>query len=214
MLQEQIFALASSIDQALVVLLLFASVMSIAMILERFFVLRGTLKMSLAFQNRLQMSLQANSLSDVEDFAKEVQSLEGRAMSYALRHIKENGALGLDQLFNTFVSIEKPKLEKNLNFLATIGSNAPFVGLLGTVMGIMKAFKDLSDATSPDQQSVMAGIAFALVATAVGLFVAIPATMGYNYFQRQVRAILNSLEGAKEFAVAYAEVKSAKRERI
>lgn len=204
MLQQQIFALATLVDQALLILLLGLSVISIAMILERFFSLRRIQQLSHSFQERLQMALQANALDDVEEFARDVQSLEGRVTSYALRHIREHGASGVDEIFQTFASIERPKLEKNLSFLATIGSNAPFIGLLGTVMGIMKAFKDLAESQGADQQTVMAGIAFALVATAVGLFVAIPATVGYNVFQRQVRSILSSLDGAREFCIAYA----------
>jgi biopolymer transport protein ExbB/TolQ len=210
MLQEQIFAIASTVDQAILWVLLILSVISVAMIIERFIYLRSTLKKSEQFQQKLQLSLQANALEDVENFAHDVSSLEGKACSYALRHIEENGRNGLEEIFNSYVVLERPKLEKNLNFLATIGSNAPFIGLLGTVMGIMKAFNDLAVAQDANQQTVMAGIAFALVATAVGLFVAIPATIGYNYFQRQVRSILNSLDGAREICMAYNEAKKGK----
>ena len=103
--------------------------------------------------------------------------------------------------------IEKPKLEKNLNFLATVGSNAPFVGLLGTVLGIMKAFSDLAQSSGGGNDAVMAGIAHALVATAVGLFVAIPAVIGYNYFQKLVRQSLQSIDVARELCLAYAKTK-------
>ncbi|MEI7973576.1 MAG: MotA/TolQ/ExbB proton channel family protein, partial [Bdellovibrio sp.] len=99
-------------------------------------------------------------------------------------------------------------LEKSLGFLATIGSNAPYIGLLGTVLGIMKAFHDLATAPEAGQQTVMAGISLALVATAAGLFVAIPAVVAYNAYQKQVKGILQSLDALKEMCLAYAKKKN------
>ncbi len=88
-----------------------------------------------------------------------------------------------------------------------MGSNAPYIGLLGTVLGIMKAFNDLAMSPEAGQQTVMAGISLALVATAAGLFVAIPAVIFYNYYSKQVRSIFQSLESVKELCLAYAKKK-------
>ena len=82
------------------------------------------------------------------------------------------------------------ELEQNLTFLATVGSNAPFIGLFGTVLGIIRAFHDLSVDISGGAAAVMAGIAEALVATGVGIFVAIPAVMAYNAYQRRVEQLM------------------------
>ena len=158
------------------------------------------------FRNRAQELLLSHNLEELEELSKNKDSLPGRALSYGLRHAKMDGEKGLAEVFNSFLMIEKPKLEKNLNFLATVGSNAPFVGLLGTVLGIMKAFADLSQ-NAGGNEAVMAGIAHALVATAVGLFVAIPAVVGYNYFQKLVRQSLQSIDVAKELCLAYAKTK-------
>ena len=87
--------------------------------------------------------------------------------------------------------------EQRLNWLSTIGANAPFVGLFGTVLGIIKAFHDLSRSGAQGSTMVSAGISEALVATAVGLFVAIPAVVAYNYFQKQVRNMLLRAEATK-----------------
>jgi biopolymer transport protein ExbB/TolQ len=81
------------------------------------------------------------------------------------------------------------QLEKGLNFLGTLGANAPFIGLFGTVLGIIHAFKDLA-LESCGGPAVMAGIAEALVATAVGLLVAIPAVVMYNYFHGRLHVVL------------------------
>jgi biopolymer transport protein TolQ len=85
-------------------------------------------------------------------------------------------------------------LERSLSFLATTASTAPFIGLFGTVWGIMTAFQGLSTVQSSSLQAVAPGIAEALVATAVGLAAAIPAVMAYNHFRRQVRLLAADLE--------------------
>jgi biopolymer transport protein TolQ len=86
------------------------------------------------------------------------------------------------------------RLERALTFLATTASTAPFVGLFGTVWGIMNAFRGLSLVQSSSIQAVAPGIAEALIATAVGLSAAIPAVMAYNYFSRQVRVLTADME--------------------
>lgn len=86
-------------------------------------------------------------------------------------------------------SVEITKLEKYSTFLATTASTAPFIGLFGTVWGIMDAFRGLSVTHSSSIQAVAPGIAEALIATAVGLAAAIPALMAYNYFVQQIKVL-------------------------
>jgi biopolymer transport protein ExbB len=81
-------------------------------------------------------------------------------------------------------------MEKNLGVLGTLGNNAPFIGLFGTVLGIIKAFADLSHNQTGGAATIMSGISAALVATAVGLMVAIPAVIAFNFFQGKVRSSL------------------------
>ncbi|WP_413289942.1 MotA/TolQ/ExbB proton channel family protein [Bdellovibrio sp. HCB337] len=206
-LSEKIFAIAHLADQVVLWILVVLSILSIGMIFERFFALRKVSNQSGQIRARIRMALQSNSVDDIEGIAKDVDSLEGRAASYALRHMKDSGSKGLEEVFNTFSLTEKPDLERFLGFLATVGSNAPYIGLLGTVLGIMKAFNDLAQAPEAGQQTVMAGISLALVATAAGLFVAIPAVIFYNYFSKKVRAIMQGLESVKELCLAYAKKK-------
>lgn len=207
MLTEKIFAIAHLADQVVLWILLILSVVSIGMILERYFALKKVSAESKRVRTRIKMALQSNSVEDVEDIAKDPTSLEGRVASYALKHMRENGTKGLEEIFNTFSLTERPELERFLGFLATVGSNAPYIGLLGTVLGIMKAFNDLAITPEAGQQTVMAGISLALVATAAGLAVAMPAVISYNYFNKQVRGILQSLESVKELCLAYAKKK-------
>jgi biopolymer transport protein ExbB/TolQ len=207
MFAEKIFAIAHYADQVVLIVLLIMSVVSIAMIFERFISLKKASADSLRIRARVKMALQSNSLSDFEDIAKDPTSIEGRAAAHGMKHIKTHGIKGFEEVFNAFVLTEKPDLEKFLPVLATISSNAPYIGLLGTVLGIMKAFNDLAQTTDAGQQTVMAGISVALVATAAGLFVAIPASMFFNYFTRKVRSILSSIDSIKEFGLAYSKSK-------
>lgn len=207
MLTEKIISVAQYLDQVVLWILVILSVLSVGMILERFFTLRKVASESGKVRARIKMALQANSVDDFEQIARDTQSLEGRAANYALRHIKGSGTKGLEEVFNTYSLTERPDLERFLGFLATIGSNAPYIGLFGTVLGIMKAFNDLAQSTDAGQQTVMAGIALALISTAAGLFVAIPAVIFYNHFNKKVKTTFQSLEAVKELGLAYAKKK-------
>jgi biopolymer transport protein TolQ len=207
MLTEKIFAVAHYADQVVLLVLIVMSVLSITMIFERYFTLKKISYESSRVKARIKLALQSGSISDFEDIAKDPTSIEGRAAGYALKFHRAHGEKGLEDIFNTFILTEKSELDKFLPVLATISSNAPFIGLLGTVLGIMKAFNDLAMAQEAGQQTVMAGISTALIATAAGLFVAIPASMAYNYFTRKVRSIVTSVESVKELGLAYSKMK-------
>lgn len=90
---------------------------------------------------------------------------------------------------------ELDRLETHLNFLATVGSVSPYIGLLGTVWGIMHAFIGLADAQSATLASVAPGIAEALIATAIGLFAAIPAVMAYNRYTTDIDRLATRFDG-------------------
>ncbi|MNL05979.1 Biopolymer transport protein ExbB [compost metagenome] len=207
MLAEKIFTVAHLADQVVLWILLVLSVLSIGMILERYFALRKVSAESKKVRTQIRRALETNSPEDVENIARDINSVEGRAAGYAMKHMKDSGSRGLEEVFNTYALTERPELEKFLGFLATVGSNAVYVGLFGTVLGIMKAFNDLATAPDAGQQTVMAGISMALVATAAGLFVAIPAVISYNVFTKQVRGIMHSLDSVKELCLAYAKKK-------
>ena len=89
---------------------------------------------------------------------------------------------------------ETTKLESMISFLATTGSAAPFIGLFGTVWGIMNSFKEIGAMKSASIAVVAPGIAEALIATAIGLVAAIPAVMAYNYFVRRIRVLVSEME--------------------
>jgi biopolymer transport protein ExbB/TolQ len=100
----------------------------------------------------------------------------------------------LEELLATKRQEERLGMERNLGVLGTMGNIAPFIGLFGTVVGIIKAFRDLALSGSAGPTVVAKGIAEALVATAGGLAVAIPAVIIYNYFMRKTKVISSELE--------------------
>jgi biopolymer transport protein ExbB len=131
-------------------------------------------------------------LAAFRDAVAELQGVEASVLAHSLRYV-DNGADVVEQQMDVALAGGKLRMELGLTFLGTVGANAPFVGLYGTVGGIVKAFRDLSEsAGDAGISSVIAGIAEALVATAIGLLVAIPAVVAFNYLQRQVKKAMGS----------------------
>lgn len=101
---------------------------------------------------------------------------------------------GVQRVMRVEVSREEEQLEKHLGFLATVGSTSPYVGLFGTVWGIMNSFRSLANMSQATLASVAPGISEALIATAMGLFAAIPAVIGYNRFSTRVEVLMKRYE--------------------
>lgn len=106
----------------------------------------------------------------------------------------------LDRQLDSLLTEKKPEVEKDLSVLGTLGATAPFIGLLGTVLGIIKAFGDLS-INSQNTNQIMFSLAEALILTAMGLFVAIPAVVAFNIFQRKVKRLQDLLRLKKNQAL-------------
>ena len=123
----------------------------------------------------------------------------------------ERGPTAADKAMRGAAALQKMKLERRLAFLGTLGNNAPFIGLFGTVIGVVQAFEALGQqgmntaqaASAAAPQEVMAAIAEALVATAVGLAVAIPAVAAYNFYQRHTRSVLGNTDALSNVLLSY-----------
>lgn len=202
---ETMFKMAQLSAEAILYLMGILSVISVSIMIERFFSLRKITASSAGIAVGLKQLMESQDLEKIEVLAKKDQSLEARALGYGIGFARKNGAGGLEDLFNSFKAIEKPGLERNLNILGTIASNAPYIGLLGTVMGIMKAFNDLATAPGQGNEVVMAGIAHALVSTAIGLAVAIPAVAAFNFFNKKVALVLGNIDAARDLCLAHAK---------
>ncbi|MFH0901066.1 MAG: MotA/TolQ/ExbB proton channel family protein [Pseudomonadota bacterium] len=177
------------------------SVVSVAIMIERFCFFAGC---------RVDTDRLISDLRNALGSGKPENALEAYRSSNALEAVVglaglEEAARGPEAAAEAMLgarSRQRLKLERNLVFLGTLGNNAPFIGLFGTVLGIIKAFHDLAEDTQAGTQAVMAGISEALVATAVGLLVALPAVVMFNYFQRRVRASVLRGEAVSRFLLS------------
>jgi biopolymer transport protein ExbB len=177
-------------------LLLILSVTSIAFIVERCLYFYRTRINGDELANQLQELLRARNLQGAWQLVKDshTQVIETGVVAAGLVAMR-NGAHSCGEAMLSAKARMRTSLDAHLAILATIGSNAPFIGLLGTVLGIIKAAHDLTaDPAHNNPNAVMAGVFEALVATAVGLFVAIPAVVAFNIFQRQVRTRLAQVD--------------------
>jgi biopolymer transport protein ExbB len=140
---------------------------------------------------QVQKHLAAGKVADAKAALQGNESVEAAVALAGLNAI-DKGADAVSEAMLATKAKERLKLERNLAVLGTLGNNTPFIGLFGTVLGIIKASRDLTASAGGGQaqQAVMAGVFEALIATAVGLMVAIPAVIFYNYFQRRARASL------------------------
>ncbi len=121
----------------------------------------------------------------------------------------KDGAASVEEHRAAIVEQERQRYEKRLAFLGTLGNNAPFVGLFGTVLGIIRAFHDLSGNSLQGTQAVMSGIAEALVATGFGLIVALPAVAAYNAAIRHVETAAASADSYAHEVLAYLRAPSS-----
>lgn len=108
----------------------------------------------------------------------------------------------IEKAFSSHMLLKKKSLEKGLPVLGTLGATAPFIGLLGTVLGIIVSFGELSKGAG-STNTVMFSLAEALILTAVGLVVAIPAVIAFNVFNRKTKLILGEAEGLKDLFLAH-----------
>ncbi|OGR84953.1 MAG: hypothetical protein A2901_02875 [Elusimicrobia bacterium RIFCSPLOWO2_01_FULL_54_10] len=171
-------------------LLLLCSVMSVAVILERLFFFR---KRRLDVQDFLKKIPKV--LSNSKEGAVIAASLGEPALTLVREALSTNGSrAALDLAMDRTIRMQMADMEKFVPLLGTVAAAAPFIGLLGTVMGIIRAFKSIAVSGGGGSQVVASGIAEALVATALGLLVAIPALVFYNYFSTKVRRLTESME--------------------
>lgn len=204
---ESLYKIAEASANFILYFMGFLSVVSLAIILERYWTLRKVSSSSLKIGKEFEKIIQTQDVTKMKELTEIHGSLEGKALSYGLNYLDKNSENGLDELFSSFKTMEKPKLEGSLYILGTIASNAPYIGLLGTVMGIMKAFNDLGNAPGQGNEVVMTGIGHALVSTAVGLALAIPAVIAFNYFSKKVSLVLSNIDATKDLCLLFSKSK-------
>ncbi len=170
-------------------LLVALSVLSVAVMLERGLYF-GQRRMSKRFPELLRLC-QDGSLAKAAELAQG-DAMEAEVVRAAAR-VASSGQEAVEKAVASTIDRRRLEYERSLFVLGTLGNNAPFIGLFGTVLGIIRAFADLAahpSGAAAGASTVMAGISEALVATAVGLFVAIPAVLAFNIYQRLLKRVV------------------------
>ena len=176
-------------------LMIALSVMSVGVIFERAWVFARAADDLPALDRDLFVYLEVWDVVGARARLEQSSSPVAVILGAGLRAARRGRTAAADAMNGT-ATLERLRLERRLSLLGTLGSNAPFIGLLGTVIGIVMAFDALSGAGSngAPPSTVMSAIAEALVATAVGLVVAIPAVVAFNAFQRRIKVLLGEAE--------------------
>ena len=186
LLQKLIFV--AQLGASIVLYLLIAlSVLSIGVIFERWWYFRRRRADISGLTDALLVSLRAGDLDKAAAAMKKSPAIEAEIIGEALTWYSA-GSGAVEQILSKAVRQRRKGFESGLLFLGTLGNNAPFIGLFGTVLGIVTAFRELGNTqsgSSAGMGNVMGGIAEALVATAIGILVALPAVIAYNIFQKK-----------------------------
>jgi biopolymer transport protein TolQ len=193
---------AHPIVQAVMIILLLASLISWVMIIQRWLVLSAASKGVYSFENRFWSGMDLSQLykegTQLQKENRQVAGMENifRVGFKEFMRLRQQSDVdreaimdGAQRAMRVAYSREEEKLEKHLPFLASVGSVTPYIGLFGTVIGIMNSFLGLANQTQATLQVVAPGIAEALIATAMGLFAAIPAVVAYNRYSSSVEVI-------------------------
>jgi len=205
-----LIANAGVLVQLVMLLLVLASVVSWALIFQRIQVFRKAKQSQLAFEERFWSGMDLGQLyKEVNADPTPYSGMESvfragfKEFSRLRQQSRDADAVmeGTQRAMRVAFSREQERLEMHLPFLATVGSTSPYVGLFGTVWGIMNSFRGLAQAQQATLATVAPGISEALIATAMGLFAAIPAVIAYNRFSAMSDALLKNYETfAEEFS--------------
>lgn len=197
---------AGPVVKMVMLLLITASVMSWTFILQRSMFLKRVKMRVRNFEDRFWNGGDISKLfNDLDRMRKEFIGLEGIFHAgykefTRLRDSKDRAGMmdRVQRAMRIAYSRELENLENNLPFLASVGSTSPYIGLFGTVWGIMTSFHALGNVQQASVSTVAPGISEALIATAMGLFAAIPAVLAYNRYSSQVERLMNNYETFQE----------------
>jgi biopolymer transport protein ExbB len=188
-IQERLTAFAMLGAEWVMWLLVVLSVIVVAIVLERAYYLLASRDDLGALKADLMKRLRGGDVDGAKKRLKASKSFEARIALAGLEAADE-GAASAEERMAGESALAKLAMERNLAFVGTVGNNAPFVGLLGTVIGIIRAFHELDQSGGQVSAGLMSEIGEALVATAIGLLVALPAVAFFNLFLRMIKARL------------------------
>ena len=192
-----LFLRADVIVKSVIIILIASSIYSWAVIIEKYRLFKKINKSSEEFENKFWKSRSAESFYNnlPENIDDPMANVFKDTMQVIIKSkSKSNLSDKLESMLEVNIEKQMNRLDKNYTFLATVGSTAPFIGLFGTVWGIMNSFQSIAISRNTSLAIVAPGIAEALFATALGLLAAIPAVVAYNKFSSDSKKYLQKLE--------------------
>ncbi len=187
-------------------LLIGLSALSVGVVFERWLFYRRQAVDVMPARKRLRELLEGGRIREALDFAEKLPGMEGRVVAACIRSLDRGEKVMEEEMLGALAQ-ERLGYDKNLIVLGTLGNNAPFIGLFGTVLGIIKAFVDLAEDISGGASAVMAGISEALIATGIGLLVAIPSVVAFNALKGKVKAVVSNTEYLARTVMAHAKTR-------
>jgi biopolymer transport protein ExbB len=171
-----------------------ASVIAVAVVIDRGLIFRHNINIGGKIFNDIVAKLREVNIDGLDEYIKTYpESAYARFAAFIKQHFNA-GEKSLSYLMDGKMIEERIYLERRIIVLATLGNNAPFIGLLGTVLGIIKAFYNLGTLGNTGAEVVMRSISTALLATACGLLIAIPVVILNNYFGKRLKIVMQNLE--------------------
>lgn len=205
-IQERLTAFAMLGATWVMWLLVLLSIVGLAIVLERAYYLFASRDDVARLKSDLLAKLRANDVDAARVRMRQSRSAEAQVVLAGL-DAAEDGADSAQQRMDAQSSISKLNMERNLAFLGTVGNNAPFVGLAGTVIGIIRSFHELNTSQGQVSANLMAEVGEALVATLIGLIVALPAVAFFNLFQRIIKARMTRADALGKEVLAFLQSK-------
>jgi biopolymer transport protein ExbB len=203
-IQERLTAFANLGAGWVMWLLIFLSIVVLAIVLERLYYLLSARDDVPAMRQDVRKHLDAGDLDAARKRLASSKSFEAQVIFSAME-VLDQGPQTVEERINAESTLLRQRMERNLAFIGTVGNNAPFVGLLGTVIGIIRAFREMKMSGGRVSEALMSEIGEALVATAIGLLVALPAVAFFNYFNRHIRARLQLTSAMANDLLGYAK---------
>jgi biopolymer transport protein ExbB len=182
---ERLLAISHYGSRWVLWLLIALSIAAFAVVIERAVLFWSSRDDTARLRLELRRLLRDNDLELARRRLEESPSFEARV---AVAGLDAEGVASAEERMQGESELCKLSMEKNLALLGTLGNNAPFIGLLGTVIGIVRSFRELQSSSGQVSAGLMSEIGEALVSTAIGLLVALPAVAAFNLFQRVIRA--------------------------
>jgi biopolymer transport protein ExbB len=175
-------------------ILLFCSFLSITILLERilYYRKRSRTKRS-EFMTRVKKALRSGNIQMAMEICKGTNAPFSNVI-YSGLELHDHHGKEISNAMEREITVETTKLERFTSIVGTIGNTAVYIGLFGTVLGIIRAFHDIAAAGAGGMSIVIGGVAEALVCTATGLLVAVPAVIAFNYFMKRVEHFINDME--------------------